>query len=228
MLTLVPCRARPLPPDERRAALVDATIPLLTLHGPGVSTRQIAEAAGVAEGTIFGVFPDKQALIRAAVDAAFDPAPVVDQLAAIDRDASFVDTVTAAVQIMQDRLSRVFHLMVALGLHHPPHPGQSSHQREPQARILDALTALLARHEDALRVDPDHCARLLRLLAFAGSNPRLAGENPLSTSEMVDVLLNGVAAHDVTSPAAHAVHASAAHDVTSAAGHPSAGPEQSC
>lgn len=194
----MPCRARPLPPDERRAALVAATIPLLMLHGPVLSTRQIAEAAGVAEGTIFGVFPDKQALIRASIDAAFDPAPVVSQLAAIDPTASFVDTVTVAVRILQDRLSRVFHLMMVFGLHHSPHTDQASRQREPQACILDALTALLARHEDALRVDPAHCARLLRLLAFAGGNPRLAGENPLSTAEMVDVLLNGVAAHHVT------------------------------
>src|SRR5690349_3699156 len=43
-------RARPLPPAERRAALVAATLPLISEHGPAVSTRQIAVAAGVAEG----------------------------------------------------------------------------------------------------------------------------------------------------------------------------------
>jgi AcrR family transcriptional regulator len=69
-------RVRALPPDDRRAALVAATIPLLREHGLAVSTRQIAEAAGVAEGTIFNVFPDKQSLLSAAITAAFDPEPV--------------------------------------------------------------------------------------------------------------------------------------------------------
>ncbi|HBX79727.1 MAG TPA: TetR/AcrR family transcriptional regulator, partial [Propionibacteriaceae bacterium] len=49
-------RAAPLSPDDRRRALIAATRPLLAEFGPDVSTRRIAEAAGVAEGTIFRVF----------------------------------------------------------------------------------------------------------------------------------------------------------------------------
>ena len=60
-------RATPLSPDDRRRALIDATLPLLRTHGPTVSTRQIAEAAGVAEGTIFRAFPSKDDLINEAV-----------------------------------------------------------------------------------------------------------------------------------------------------------------
>ena len=48
-------RVPALAPEERRAALIAATIPLLHEHGLEVSTKQIAHAAGVAEGTIFGV-----------------------------------------------------------------------------------------------------------------------------------------------------------------------------
>ena len=66
-------RAPRLSPDERRAALVDATVPLLLEHGRAVTTRQIAEAAGIAEGTIFRVFATKEELVDAALDAAFDP-----------------------------------------------------------------------------------------------------------------------------------------------------------
>ena len=70
-------------PEERRAALIAATIPLLREHGPDVSTRQIAHAAGVAEGTIFGVFSDKNTLLATALASALDPRPTLDAIAAI-------------------------------------------------------------------------------------------------------------------------------------------------
>ncbi|MCU1430433.1 MAG: DNA-binding transcriptional regulator, AcrR family, partial [Actinomycetia bacterium] len=36
--------------------IVAATLPLLLEHGDRVTSRQIAEAAGIAEGTIFRAF----------------------------------------------------------------------------------------------------------------------------------------------------------------------------
>jgi AcrR family transcriptional regulator len=63
---------------------VAATLPLLLEHGPAVTTRQIAEAAGVAEGTVFRVFPDKESLLEAVVESAFDMTAIDAALAAID------------------------------------------------------------------------------------------------------------------------------------------------
>ena len=68
--------------------IVEAMLPLLLEHGEMVTTRQIAEAAGIAEGTIFRVFADKDELIAAVVEHATDPAPIEQALAAIDADAA--------------------------------------------------------------------------------------------------------------------------------------------
>src|SRR3954465_7061413 len=73
MMYPVTPRAAPLSADERRDAIIDVVVPLLLQHGSEVTTRQIAEAAGIAEGTIFRVFPDKAALLMAAAEETMNP-----------------------------------------------------------------------------------------------------------------------------------------------------------
>ncbi len=59
---------------ERRESIVAAVLPLVRERGVLPSTREIAQAAGVAEGTIFGVFDDKRALMHALAEHALAPA----------------------------------------------------------------------------------------------------------------------------------------------------------
>jgi len=185
-------RAKPLPPGARRAALIAATLSLIRKHGLDVSTRQIAMAAGVAEGTIFRVFPDKESLIHAAVDAAFDSEPVVAALERIDRSAPLAERLTAIVRIVQPRLTTIIGLMMALRMSRLLN--EKSHPKRPRTSraVSDAITRLIEPDRDALRVPPAEATRLLRLLTFSGTHPGIAEGKLLTPEQIVAVILDGV------------------------------------
>ena len=121
-LTLVRCHREPEPcrPTSRREALVDVTLRLLREHGRGVTTRQIAEAAGVAEGTIFRVVESKDELVDAAIMRAFEPGDLVARLEEIDAALPLGRPGCCVVSIMQQRFRATFSLMQKVGMIRPP------------------------------------------------------------------------------------------------------------
>ena len=107
-------RASPLPPDERRAQILRVTEPLVLEHGARVTTRQIAEAAGLAEGTLFRLYPTKHALLHDVVLAVLDPADACAELAGIDPELPLATRLEQAVTAMQHQMSRIGSLMSAM------------------------------------------------------------------------------------------------------------------
>ncbi len=177
-------RAAALPPEERRATIIEATLPLLIKYGELVTTRQIAEAAGIAEGTIFRVFADKDELLSATLEAALDPASVEEALATIDVNAPFEERLIQATTIYQRRVTDLWELVSNLG----------SKLREQVARPLtesEAFAALFEPERDHLTVEPRVAQRLLRVLTLSVTHPMLADE-PLAPSEIVALFLRGV------------------------------------
>jgi AcrR family transcriptional regulator len=186
-----------MPPAERRAAIVAATLPLVLAHGAAVSTRQIAEAAGVAEGTIFRVFGDKDALMCAVIAEAFDPHPTLRELAAVDRTLALRPRLVAAAEILQQRLSGAFALIDALGLvGPPPHAGGEQGRTPGPAPMNDAFRAalvdLIGPDHTRLRVPAAEFAHVLRLLLFSGTHPKISDGRPLSAADVVATLLDGL------------------------------------
>ena len=177
-----PRRAESLPPDERRAMIVEAMLPLLLEHGEMVTTRQIAEAAGIAEGTIFRVFDDKDELIAAVVEHAADPTRVEQAFAAIDVDLPLEAAVTEAVRILQRRTLDMARLMASVGPRH--------HRRGP---IPDrpGLVALFTAHRHEITVDPAAAARWLAAITMSTSHPMIASEL-LPAEQIAALFLHGV------------------------------------
>jgi AcrR family transcriptional regulator len=192
-------RAAPLPPDERRQAIVRAVIPLIVTHGASVPTRLIAEAAGVAEGTIFRVFPDKNALLVAAAEETLNPSDARESLAAavagIDDLAEVVRVVTARMVERSEHVSAVLMALRRVWISQAAageHDGPPAFVVESHRALLERLTAVFEPFRDELTVPPERAALLLRTLVLGSRHPGMEDEDRLSVDEITHALLEGV------------------------------------
>lgn len=190
-------RAPRMSPQQRREMLVAATLPLVVQHGLNVTTRQIAEAAGVAEGTIFRVFPDKDALIQAAVAKALDPGPVFAELAGVDLELELRDRLIVVTAILQRRFVMVFNLLISVGMHQPPEDIEEhrAKARPQHLAIMEEIGRIIEPDRDRLRCPIRDVVRILRMLTFSGSHPLISDDRMLTPEEITDVLLRGTLRH---------------------------------
>ena len=192
-------------PDDRRQAIVRALVPLLVERGGDVSTREIAQAAQIAEGTIFRVFPDKRSLMLAAAEEAINPA---DGQAAFDDAMAGLsglrDKVVVAAQRVLDRMRMTMSVMIAVRAHLmwdeesqkadpvKKHFGPPQFVLDAQAELHRRLTSIFEEHRDELAVEPEVAAVALRSLIFGASRPELGLNPALTADQIADLLLSGV------------------------------------
>ncbi|WP_197029011.1 TetR/AcrR family transcriptional regulator [Blastococcus sp. URHD0036] len=182
-------RAARLSPDDRRAALLDGVIPLVQAHGRAISTRQIAEACGVAEGTIFRAFGTKEALIEAAIERYFSPQRFAEALATVPPTLPVEEKLRTVLLLVQDRLRGVVGVLAAVR----EQPGPEIAVDRGDRRWLEPLRELLAPDAARLAVPVETVGQFLLLVALGTSLPHLAGEFAgLSADDLVRLVTHGV------------------------------------
>ena len=188
-------RAPALAPADRRAALIAAAVPLITERGFDVSTRELADAAGVAQGTIFRVFDCKDDLVLAAARSVFARTDHLDELRGVDPHLPLDRRLVEIVRIWQGvlgRMTAVFHAFRG--------PTERERLGDPHALVntdviaqADAIIAgLLAPDADHLTTSVSDVVQLIAALVMASVHP-MQQDGPLTTPErLFAVLLHGV------------------------------------
>ncbi len=177
--------------------IVQSVLPLLVEHGAGVTSAQIARAAGIGEGTVFRVFKDKDELFATCFAEALKPDQVLDAIAVIDLDQPLDERLIEAAGALSAHLQRMGALMAAMHgtggrLEHRHGPdGRGDRRKESMSAMRDAMVELFEPEKDRLRLPAAQSAALFLSLLFSG---RIrfgeTGDEP-TTMELVDVFLNG-------------------------------------
>lgn len=195
-------------PEERRQAIINATLPMLLERGTDVSTREIAHAAGVAEGTIFRAFDTKHDLIHATIHAALMPDAAITQIADLPEGQALAQRVSAIIEVLRDEIHRTRSLFAhfarpaaesePVGPPRAPFGGirPPFNVHENKTRLNAAVAAALEPYSGELAVPTAFATNLLSALAFASSFTLTEREPPISSEELSDVVLHGIAKGD--------------------------------
>ncbi|MBW4720791.1 TetR/AcrR family transcriptional regulator [Saccharothrix obliqua] len=186
-------RAPAMSPEDRREAIVSAAVPLLFDHGANVTTSQIAKAAGIAEGTVFRAFKDKQELIATCVRSVLGVDAELALLVEARQAERLADRLSWAISAVSGYLDRMWKLMGVLrdsGYH--PDRDQKGPPVEMR-HLTEHIAALFEPDAADMRVEPRLAARLLLGLVFTNRMEGGGfGETAAGTDQLVELFLHGV------------------------------------
>jgi AcrR family transcriptional regulator len=195
-------RAPAMSPEDRREAIVTATVPLLFAHGANVTTSQIAKAAGIAEGTVFRAFKDKQELIRTCVQSVLAADSELELIEQARQAGTLAERLSLGISAVSGYLDRLWKLMSVLrDSGYDPRDGhgkEREHKGPPieMQRITERVASLFDPDEE-LRVDPSLAARLLLGLVFTNRmHGEGFGDSTADADQLVELFLHGVLKQD--------------------------------
>ncbi|GAB3622798.1 hypothetical protein GCM10027418_08800 [Mariniluteicoccus endophyticus] len=181
-------------------------MPLVRERGFDVSTADVAAAAGIAEGTLFRVFPTKADLLSAVVHQVMDPADDIARLDAIDRTLPLPTRIRLVVDQWTERIDDVSVMMAAIHTSHAgreaagahkSHDAESMERHRRQSQELDAaVERVIAPDADALRVPVHTAALFVRSATFAATHPMVNPGDRIRVDDLVTMLVAGITAQE--------------------------------
>jgi AcrR family transcriptional regulator len=160
-------RRRSLPPETRRAAILSAALEEFTARGyEGARLDDVARRAGIAKGTIYLYFTDKEALFQDLVRSMVHPVlGTLEKLREVDIPARvLVETLLATFvrEVYGTRRKDIIRLILSEG---PRFPAIAEfYYREVVARVLAIVRPILKRAAARGELPDDALARFPQLI----------------------------------------------------------------
>jgi AcrR family transcriptional regulator len=191
---------------ERRAAILRTAADLFAKRGfSGVTTRELAVAAGISEAMLFKHFPRKVALYRAILERHLDEieraVPIAGLAASEEPPDRYFAGIAGTILRRMDEDPTLLRLMFFSALE--DHPMAREFERARSRPLREAVATYLrrlARRGEIRRIDPDVAARcFVWLVVGFGISRALFREpgaramaRPVLVRRMVDQFLDGV------------------------------------
>jgi AcrR family transcriptional regulator len=190
--------------DDRRAQIIEAVTPAVLEHGAAITSRQLADAAGVAEGTLFKAFGDKESLLLALAE--FHLSAQENGESGLLALESLEEVVEWTLRVLVERMRFIFRLVMALGpIGQRAAAGAKAEFEASKHRLGERFVPF----RDELRVPPVVAAEIVRTLAWAAASNWGEQTPASSVDDILQVLLHGIVRTEAAPRAAAAPHLAA-------------------
>ncbi len=172
--------------DERRQDIIEAIRPLLVSGGGQFTIKEVASAAGIAEGTIFRVFASKQELMHAVVADVFDSTSLCRRIASLPAQPDLAEHLRSLIALLTEDAETTHAALTAARLAscESPRPGELRHDhrmkpppshsagemnsfRQRAREVRHAILVSLEPWQDALTVSTEQAAFIIQSTAFS-------------------------------------------------------------
>lgn|GEM_PF-5130952 len=187
-------RAKRLPRAKRRESIIAVAIPLLIKKGDSLVVAEVADAAKVAEATVFKVFPTRDSLIQACIQSVIDTDELQEQL--LQGRGKAPQDVNSELADISETLRNYF--LSALSILRSIGSPKSQSLEVGTRQLIEPVDSLI-QEEFVLRfgsADRTKFTRGFQMIfvgtIYSSATRELAGLDTPKTNELIQTLLHGI------------------------------------